>query len=223
VGQIALPSGGRPPVTTHSQLARAAIDLFDRNGFDETTIDEIVESAGVGRRTFFRYFATKSSVLWYDFDDHLEHMRAVLVDTPRDLPMMSAIRDAVLGANDYGPADLPDLRVRLALIGTVPTLQASATLQFAYWEQVIADFVAGRTGLSGSSLYPSVVGRCVLAACRSAFDEWAAHGDEPLRRLLAEALGALEHGFDEDRLRADGRRFAARARARARRFAGTRG
>ena len=133
--------------------------------------------------------------------------------------MMSAIRDAVLQANDYGPADLPDLRVRMALIRTVPTLQASATLHFAHWEQVIAEFVGARTGLPGASLYPAAVGRCVLAACRSAFDEWAAHADEPLRRLLAAALGALEYGFDEDRLRADGRRFAARARTRARRVA----
>ncbi len=211
--------GGRPPVTTHDELARAALRLFDRNGFDETTVDEIAAAAGVGRRTFFRYFATKAAVLWYDFDRHVGAIRESLADAADDVPMMVAIRDAVLLGNRYGPADLPDLRARMALISTVPALQASATLHYEKWEQVVAEFVSARTGLSADSLYPSVVGRCVFAACRAAYADWAASGEAALRGYLVAALGALEHGFDEQQLRRDGRRVAAQRRARARRAA----
>jgi mycofactocin system transcriptional regulator len=210
-------TGGRPPVTTHDELARVALALFDRRGFDETTVDQIAGAAGVGRRTFFRYFPTKAAVLWYDFDRHVDEMRESLAGAARDVPMMSAVRDAVLLGNRYGAADLPDLRTRTSLISTVPALQASATLYYARWEAVIAEFVAVRTGLPASSLYPSVVGRCVLAACRAAYADWASAGEGALRAFLFAALGVLEPGFDEQQLRSAGRRLAAQRRARARR------
>ncbi len=210
-------SSGRPPATTHSDLARVAVQLFAQRGFDETTVDDIVEAAGVGRRTFFRYFATKSSVLWNDFDEHVQEMTAVLAATSDDVPMMTAIRHAVVTVNSYGPADLPDLRLRTAMIGSVPALQASATLHYARWEQVVADFVAARTGLPGDSLLPRTVGRCVLAACRSAFEEWAMQGSGLLGGYLTATLRSLEHGFPQDRVRVDGRRLATRDRAAARR------
>jgi AcrR family transcriptional regulator len=41
----------------------AAIDLFTKRGFDETTVDEIVEAAGTSRRSFFRHFESKSDLM----------------------------------------------------------------------------------------------------------------------------------------------------------------
>lgn len=51
---------------TRLEVRRAAVELFDELGFDETTIDQIADRARIGRRTFFRYFASKESVLFGD-------------------------------------------------------------------------------------------------------------------------------------------------------------
>src|SRR5437660_7051579 len=50
---------GRPPATTRGDIEAVAFALFARNGFEETTVEEIAAAAGIGRRTFFRYFGSK--------------------------------------------------------------------------------------------------------------------------------------------------------------------
>jgi AcrR family transcriptional regulator len=48
---------------TKNAIWDAAIDLFAEKGFDDTTIDEIAEAAFVSRRSFFRYFESKSDLM----------------------------------------------------------------------------------------------------------------------------------------------------------------
>ena len=66
---------GRRPATTRQDVARAALDLFARQGYDETTVDEIAAAVGVSRRTFFRYYESKPDVVWGEFDAELVRLR----------------------------------------------------------------------------------------------------------------------------------------------------
>ena len=156
---------GRPPGTSRRQLELIALRLFTAQGFEETTIDQITAEAGVSRRAFFRYFGSKPDVLWGEFDTEVATIRALLDAVPAGLPVMAAVRQAVLAANHYRAADVPELRARMSLIGSVPALMASAALHYDAWERAISDFVARRTGQPPDSLYPLAVGRATLAAC----------------------------------------------------------
>ena len=51
---------------THARLQYVALDLFERRGFDATTVAEIAEAAGVTPMTFFRHFPSKSQALLED-------------------------------------------------------------------------------------------------------------------------------------------------------------
>lgn len=46
-----------------ASITASAMELFDRNGFDQTTVDEVALAAGISTRTFFRYFRTKEDVV----------------------------------------------------------------------------------------------------------------------------------------------------------------
>src|ERR1700712_2455731 len=92
---------GRPPGTSARELELVALRLFAEKGFDDTTVDEIAAGAGVSRRTFFRYFDTKANVLWSEFDSEVDVIRGLLADTSADLPVMQAVRQAVLETNHY--------------------------------------------------------------------------------------------------------------------------
>jgi mycofactocin system transcriptional regulator len=190
------PRQGRPRSTSRRQLELVALRLFADEGFDATTVDQVAAAAGVSRRTFFRYFDSKAAVLWNTFDQDVTTIRRLLAQTSEELTMMDAIRSAVVATNQYRAEDVPELRIRMNLIGSVPNLQANATLHYEAWEQAISDFVAGRIGQPAESLYPLAVGRAVLAVCRAAYDRWVARADTDLQVYLDAAIRALTAGFD---------------------------
>jgi len=186
---------GRPPATSPRSLELIALRLFDEQGFDETTIDQIASEAGVSRRTFFRYFESKTAVLWSQFDAEVGAIRSALADVGDDVEMMAAIRQAVLAANHYRAEDVPELRARMNLIGSVPALQASAAVRYDAWERAVSEFVAVRVGQPADSLFALTVGRATLAACRAAYDRWAVRADADLTVYLDAAINALADGF----------------------------
>jgi TetR/AcrR family transcriptional regulator, regulator of mycofactocin system len=193
---------GRPPGTSRRELELIALRLFTDQGFDNTTIEQIAAEAGVSKRTFFRYFRSKASVLWSEFDSEVDTIRAALADVPATVPMMEAIRRAVVTANHYRVQDVAELRLRMNLIGGVPALQSSTTVHYDAWERAISDFAAIRLGQPADSLYPLAVGRATLAACRAAYDRWSARADADLTFYLDAALAALAAGFEPSVVRA---------------------
>lgn len=190
------PRRGRPPGTSQRALELIALRLFTERGFENTTIEQISAEAGVSKRTFFRYFGSKASVLWSEFDAEVDTIRAALAQVPADVPMLDAIRQAVVTANHYQAQDVPELRMRMNLISSAPALEASAAVHYDAWERAISDFAAGRIGQPAGSLFPLAVGRATLAVCRAAYERWSARADADLTFYLDAALVGLAAGFD---------------------------
>jgi AcrR family transcriptional regulator len=86
------PRRGRPRATSARELQLIALRLFVAQGFENTTIEQIAAEAGVSERTFFRYFGSKASVLFTEFETEVEVIRAALAAAPAGVPMMDAIR-----------------------------------------------------------------------------------------------------------------------------------
>ena len=189
------PSPGRPQVTTHAQLEHVAFELFSRNGFDRTSVDEIGVAAGIGRRTFFRYYASKTDIVWGDFAAGLDRMRAILERSESAAPLLEALRVAVLDFNTVPPAQVEWHRRRMRLILGEPTLLANSTLRFAAWRAVIGSYVAERLGLPDGDLLPVMVGHTALAASLTAYEVWLASPHDDLAHLLDQAWDVLESGL----------------------------
>ena len=134
-------------------------------------------------------------MLWGEFDAEVEAIRAALAEVPAEVPMMDAIRQAVVAASHYRAEDVPELRARMNLITSVPALQSSAVLRYEAWERAISDFAATRIGQPADSLYPIAIGRATLAVCHAAYNRWCARADADLTVYLDAAVGALAAGF----------------------------
>lgn len=186
---------GRPPGTSARELEVIALRLFTERGFHETTVDEIAATAGVSRRTFFRYYDAKSDVLWNEFDAEVGTITEHLAAADGTLPVLDAVREAVIAANHYRAEDVTELRMRMHLLSSVPELAASATRHYDAWERAVSAYVGARTGQPADALYPLAVGRAVLATCRAAYERWSARADADLTVYLDAALRALATGF----------------------------
>lgn len=174
----------RPQATSRDELERVAMLLFSERGFDATTVDDIATAAGIGRRTFFRYFGSKNDVVWGRFAEGLADFRATLAATPADVPLEEALRQAIVAFNALPPEQVPVHRQRMSLILTVSSLQAHSTLMYAEWRAVVAEFVAARTGAASTDLLPHLAGHLMLGAAVSAYEHWLGAENSELAALL---------------------------------------
>jgi len=190
------PARGRPASTSRQDVARAALDLFARQGYDETTVDEIAAAVGISRRTFFRYFESKPDVVWGEFDVELGRLRDRLAEAPADEPLLDVLRRSVMATNRFGAGELDELRIRMVLIGTVPTLVAHSAVRYEEWCDVVAGFAASRLGGSPDDLAAQTVARAALGAAMAAFACWARDDDGDLVDQVDRAFRLLATGFD---------------------------
>ncbi|OCG76355.1 mycofactocin system transcriptional regulator [Microbacterium sediminis] len=195
---------GRAPVTSAAELGRVGLELILDRGFDAVTVDDIAAAAGIGRRTFFRYFSSKNDLPWGDFNALLTRMRAHLAEVPRSVPLAEALRDAVVEFNRFPDDEMPQHRKRMAVLLETPTLVAHSALRYEEWRRVVAEFAADRLGIAPTSLVANATGRACLAITLAAYEHWLRDEDAVLTDLirggfveLARVFGAPEYGGAE--------------------------
>jgi TetR/AcrR family transcriptional regulator, regulator of mycofactocin system len=184
-----------PAGDPRARVERAALDLFACRGFENVTSDEVADSAGISRRTFFRYFATKADAVWGDFAAHVARLEGLLAATDPAQPVLASVCAAYVRVNDYPEAELPVLRERMRLILTEPALLAHSQLRFADVDRVVARHVAARTGAFPDDLVPRLVAAGTRAAATTAFEVWLADQRSSLTRQLHQAFDEMAHGF----------------------------
>lgn len=182
---------GRGPSTSRQKLERICLDLFTHQGFEVTSIEDIADAAGIGRRTFFRYFPSKNDVVWGDFDEALGQFEAWFARCPDDVPLMTAIRRGIVAFNAFDPANEQSHRNRMTLILNIDALQAHSTLRYGEWRRIVVRFAARRLDCRPEDLLPRVVGHLALGASLAAYEQWLAEDGSDLLTHLETALSVL--------------------------------
>lgn len=184
---------GRPSATSHGEIERAAFRLFAERGFGGTTLEDIAREVGVGRRTLFRYYASKNDIPWGQFSRTLEGFARLLEDMPAELPVHEAVHRGVLAFNTFPSEASVAHRERMHLILATPELQAHSVLQYQAWRSVIARYVARRIGLGERDVLPRLAGHVSLALALTAYEIWLADEETVLLDVLDRAMGELRH------------------------------
>lgn len=174
-------------VRTRARIVDAALDLFERQGYDATTTAQVAAAAGVTQMTFFRHFPTKDAVVVSDPYDPL--IADAVGAQPRDLPPFERVRRGMLAAlGDVAPAaDSTALR-RIAVVTANPRLRAAVVLATSATEDAIAD----RLVADGAPRFDAAVAAAAcLGACTAALLA-RADGTTPLAETVTRALEVLD-------------------------------
>ncbi|WP_328980533.1 helix-turn-helix domain-containing protein [Streptomyces canus] len=117
----------RKQARTRQALIDAAAELFERQGYDETTVAEIAAAAEIGTRTFFGYFAAKEDILFPDSDARARATIAAIADRdPADGPVDVLLRALDTIAESDADMVSPMAAVRMRLFHTVPAVRGKA-------------------------------------------------------------------------------------------------
>jgi mycofactocin system transcriptional regulator len=187
---------GRRRSTTWDHISNVAIDLFAARGFDEVSVEDVAEGAGIARRTLFRYYPSKNALPWGDFDAHLAHMRDLLADVDAAVPIGAALRTALLAFNTFDEAETARHRQRMRVILETAALQAYSMTMYAGWRAVVAAFVARRLGTKINDLVPQTVAWTMLGVALSAYEHWLADESVSLPQSLGDAFDTVSHGLE---------------------------
>lgn len=131
------------PMSTPSishRLAEAAVALFDENGYDETTVDDIAARAGVSRSTFFRYYRSKEDAIFPDHDTLLAQVDARLRASTADTAIV-AVSDAVRIVLAHYVTDAEVSLRRYRLVGRVPALRDRENASVARYQRLFREFI----------------------------------------------------------------------------------
>jgi AcrR family transcriptional regulator len=165
------------------------MELYAERGYEQTTVAEIAERAGLTARTFFRYFADKREVLFAGSDALGEQLFAAVDAAPASASPLAVVAAALGAVTDLIGEDRDGSRRRQAIIAANAELQERELIKLANWSRELTGAMV-RRGVDEPTA--SLAAQAGVAAFRVGFEQWQADsGDETLAETVRAAFGQL--------------------------------
>lgn len=153
-----------PTPGPRERLADAALALFEERGYDDTTVDDIAERAGVGRSTVFRHHRSKEDLVFPDHDDLLRRVADRLASSSASTAI-AAVTDAVRLVLLSYLAEGERARRRYRLVTAIPALRNREIAMVARYQRLFREFIDAWMGDDATSgLRAELMAASVVAA-----------------------------------------------------------
>jgi len=171
------------------RLEQAALDLYVERGFEQTTVAEIAERAGLTERTFFRHFADKREVLFAGAGTLQEFLVSAVADAPESAAPIEAVAAGLETAGALLQERREYSRQRQAVITANTGLQERELIKLASLATALAVALRKR-GVTDPAA--SLTAEAGIAVFKIAFERWVnATGQPDLPQLIRESLDDL--------------------------------
>jgi len=181
---------GRWEPNARGRLEQAAMELYVERGFEQTTVAEIAERAGLTERTFFRHFADKREVLFAGAGMLQEFLVSGVTGAPDSVTPIEAVAEALEAAGALLQERRDYSRQRQAVIAANPALQERELIKLASLAAAVADALRQR-GVTEPAA--SLTAEAGIAVFKVAFERWVSDASQrELPRLIRASLDELK-------------------------------
>lgn len=189
------------PTNVRDRLSSAALDLFELQGFDATTVDQIAAAVGVNRRTFFRYFEAKEDAVFSDSPERLRILELTLTKgagnpIPVAVHALEMQLDELLLRGDL-------MRRRDILVQQSPALAERQLIWSGEYQRLLGDHLGRDYSTSRDQMYARIVAAALLAAFGQVVTAWLRDAQEP-KPLFAELTDEITESMAWSGVRASG-------------------
>ncbi len=182
--------------TRKHQLVRdaiwdAAIDLFEEKGFDEATVEEISHRAGVSRRSFFRYYASKKDLMAQGVLTYGTMLRGAIEACPQSCTLLEILRQATLKVARVS-AEQPRTRQIFRIANGSAAAYEALLSALPAAEKEVAEAFESRLGREpGNPLKPKLLASLTLALLNTALACWGQEEPKDISIVINQAFATL--------------------------------
>jgi AcrR family transcriptional regulator len=172
------------------RLEQAALELYGEHGFDQTTVAEIAQRAGLTERTFFRHFADKREVLFWGQGALHDGLVSTVANAPDSVAPIDAIGAALEAAGDPFEERRHHAQQRQVVIAANPGLQERELIKLASLAAAMADALRQRGVTEPAATLTAEAG---IAVFKVAFERWLDDTNQrTFSQLIRESLDELK-------------------------------
>jgi AcrR family transcriptional regulator len=169
---------------------QAAFALYGERGFEQTTVAEIAERAGLTERTFFRHFTDKREVLFAGAEALQELLVSTVANAPASLPPIDAAAIGLEAIGEFIQEGGELARQRQAIIASSAELQERELIKLASLATALAEALRAR-GVEDPAA--SLTAEAGIAVFKVAFERYVdANNQKDLQQLIRESLDGLK-------------------------------
>jgi AcrR family transcriptional regulator len=167
------------------------MDLFAEQGYDETTIEEIVQKAGVSRRSFFRYFSSKSDLLAHGVFDYGTCLIEAIQACPPECSLSEVFRKTVFQVAARCAAQ-PRTRQIMRIAAKYPAAREAHQSRAAELQERVEKAIALRSGREMEDLAPGMAAGLILSVLGVIFRAWFEQDQEDISATAHRVLARLD-------------------------------
>ena len=170
----------------------AAIQLFAEKGFDETTVDDIAAAAGTSRRSFFRYFQSKSDLMAQDIVSYGASLADAIRRCPPGCSLPEVLRRTMLQAAQHSAAQ-PRTRQIMEIAAQYPAAREAQIARVAEVQEHLAAAYAERCRVNGGNdLTAHVLAGLTLSLLSVTFRTWFTNGQNDIASTVDQVFATVQ-------------------------------
>lgn len=189
-------SPGRKPKSSVDDIIRIAWALFEKNGFDDTTMADVATAVGLSRRTLFNYFPSKEALLYPLADEYMAAFTQQLLARPDDEPLFASL-EYCLAASQPLKIDMESRFNPGPVVLAARLDDAAVRFSRDYWAREMERAVARRlSGVEGGDVLAGFVGAIAAQVWTETTKRMRAIGSEAnLDEALADVMSSFKRLF----------------------------